>query len=585
MRKTILDLKSNANSSEPEGAYIMPIDSKYTKEELKERIVNVVEEQQYAVLRFPSLVSDFKVGDEKQYIGQIVNLSNIPKLGEAMMIGAPTGSGKTNAIIKIIKNADIPVLYLINRVAPLWQFKRDYIKATTNIDVPMEMIDIASIGENITALTYQKFAEISYQYKGKECMIILDEVHCLLEDATFSVYPEKFIRYLKSNLDNTSRIYLTATPDAVSPGIAYVECKSGMDKALETITWDTEVKSVFNGYAGYTTRVKMVYSVKTNWDYIDFKLYSPDDTKELTDYIKTANEQGIKSLIYINDINKGKALQEALGNTQHVYSDDDKRKDIAEIAKNERFADKNLITTKVTENGISLHDDELNLIVVETLDLITLQQVIGRARVNRKNPRRITVLIPDYSYTDIGNAIASISQQLKKAKEAVENPDNALEHAAEYPALVYYDSNAKKPVVNSMAIKSLEYQFNFLRGLRAEPQEANAFAKKVLETYNKNTLITDDMFLSYDRIKDFKLKVSSAFDEYMDSEKNAEALDKLKAALKDACNITKVYNDGKTINSNIQLSTVNDILKAAGIMYEVKPKVEIYDVLLVNHMI
>ena len=585
MRKTILDLKSNANSSEPEGAYIMPIDSKYTKEELKERIVNVVEEQQYAVLRFPSLVSDFKVGDEKQYIGQIVNLSNIPKLGEAMMIGAPTGSGKTNAIIKIIKNADIPVLYLINRVAPLWQFKRDYIKATTNIDVPMEMIDIASIGENITALTYQKFAEISYQYKGKECMIILDEVHCLLEDATFSVYPEKFIRYLKSNLDNTSRIYLTATPDAVSPGIAYVECKSGMDKALETITWDTEVKSVFNGYAGYTTRVKMVYSVKTNWDYIDFKLYSPDDTKELTDYIKTANEQGIKSLIYINDINKGKALQEALGNTQHVYSDDDKRKDIAETAKNERFADKNLITTKVTENGISLHDDELNLIVVETLDLITLQQVIGRARVNRKNPRRITVLIPDYSYTDIGNAIASISQQLKKAKEAVENPDNALEHAAEYPALVYYDSNAKKPVVNSMAIKSLEYQFNFLRGLRAEPQEANAFAKKVLETYNKNTLITDDMFLSYDRIKDFKLKVSSAFDEYMDSEKNAEALDKLKAALKDACNITKVYNDGKTINSNIQLSTVNDILKAAGIMYEVKPKVEIYDVLLVNHMI
>lgn len=578
MKKTILDLKSNANSSEPEGIYIMPADSKYTKTELKERMINVVEEQQYAVLRFLSLVSDFKVGDEKQYIGQVADLNKIPKLGEAMIIGAPTGSGKTNAIIKIIKNADIPVLYLINRIAPLWQFKRDYIKATTNIDVPMEMIDIASMGENITALTYQKFAEISYQYKGKECMIILDEVHCLLEDATFSVYPEKFIRYLKSNLDNTSRIYLTATPDAVSSGIACVECKSGMDKALETITWDTEVKSVFYGYAGYTTRVKMVYSVKTNWDYIDFKLYSPDDTKELTDYIKTANEQGIKSLIYINDINKGKALQEALGNAQHVYSDDDKRKDIAEIAKNERFADKNLITTRVAENGISLHDDELNLIVVETLDLITLQQVIGRVRVNRKNPRRITVLIPDYSYTDIGNAIASISQQLKKAKEAVENPDNALEYAAEYPALVYYDSKAKKPVVNSMAIKSLEYQLSFLKGLRTEPQEANAFAKRVLETYNKNTLITDDMFLSYDRIKDFKLKVSSAFYEYMDSEKNAEALDKLKVALKEACNSTKVYNDGKTINSNIQLSTVNDILKAAGIMYEVKPKVEIYDV-------
>ena len=561
-------------TSEPEGVYITPADSKYTIPELKERMVTVVEEQQYAVLRFLSLVSDFKLGDEKQYIGQVIDLNKIPNLGESMIIAAPTGSGKTKAIINIIKNANVPVVYLTNRVAPLWQFKKDFIKATTSIDVPMETIDIASMGENITALTYQKFAEIAYQYKGKECMIILDEVHCLLEDATFSVYPEKFIRYLKSNLNNTSRIYLTATPDAVSPGIAYVECISGKDK----MAWDTEVKSVCYGYAYYATRVKMVYSVKTNWDYIDFKIYSPDDMKELTDYIKTANDNGIKSLIYINDINKGKALQEALGNTQHVYSDDDKRKDIAEIAKNEKFTDKNLITTKVAENGISLHDDELNLIVVETLDLITLQQVIGRARVNRKKPRKITVLIPDYSYTDIGNAIASISVQLKKAKEAAENPDNALEYTDEYPALVYYDSKAKKPVVNAMAIKSLEYQLNFLKELRGEKETVHAFAQKVLETYDKSTVITDDMFLSYDRITDFKSKVSSAFDEYMNSEKNAEALDKLKTALKDACNSTKIYNDGKTISSNIQLSTVNDILKSAGIEFEIKPKIEIYGV-------
>ena len=495
-----------------------------------------------------------------------------------MIIAAPTGSGKTKAIIDIIKNVNVPALYLINRVAPLLQFKKDYVKATKNIDIPIEAIDIVFLGDNVTALTYQKFAEIAYQYKGKKCMIILDEVHCLLEDATFSVYPEKFVRYLKSNLDNTSRIYLTATPDAISPGIAYAESTAGAGEALETITWDTEVKSVRYGYAYYDTRVKMVYSVKTNWDYIDFKLYSPDDTKELVDYIKTVNENNIKSLIYINDINKGKSIQEALGNAQHVYSDDDKRKDIAEIAKNEKFTDKNLITTKVAENGISLHDDELNLIVVETLDLITLQQVIGRARVNRKKPRKITVLIPDYSYTDIGNAIASISVQLKKAKEAAENPDNALEYADEYPALVYYDSKAKKPVVNSMAIKSLEYQLKFLKALREDEENLHAFAQKVLEKYDKSTVITDDMFLSYDRITDFKSKVSLAFDDYMNSEKNAEALDKLKSALKDACNSTKIYNDGKIISSNIQLSTVNDILKSAGIEFEIKPKIEIYGV-------
>lgn len=168
--------------------------------------------------------------------------------------------------------------------------------------------------------------------------------------------------------------------------------------------------------------------------------------------------------------------------------------------------------------------------------------------------------------------------QLKKAKEAAENPDNALEYAAEYPALVYYDSKIKKPVVNSMAIKSLEYQLSFLKALREEKEAPHAFAQKVLEAYDKSTVITDDMLLSYDRITDFKSKASSAFDEYMNSEKNAEALDKLKAALKDACNSTKIYNDGKTISSNIQLSTVNDILKSAGIEFEIKPKIEIYGV-------
>lgn len=64
----------------------------------------------------------------------------------------------------------------------------------------------------------------------------------------------------------------------------------------------------------------------------------------------------------------------------------------------------------------------------------------------------------------------------------------------------------------------------------------------------------------------------------MNSEKDADALDKLKAALKDACNSTKIYNDGKVISSNIQLNTVNDILKSAGIKFEIKPKIEIYGV-------
>lgn len=45
MRKTILDLKMKVITSEPEGGYITPADSKYTIPELKERMVTVVKEQ------------------------------------------------------------------------------------------------------------------------------------------------------------------------------------------------------------------------------------------------------------------------------------------------------------------------------------------------------------------------------------------------------------------------------------------------------------------------------------------------------------------------------------------------------------
>lgn len=578
MKETIYDVKSDITSKTKGMMYIMPANSKYTIEEFKNRMVTVVEEQQYAVLRFLSLISEFEVGDEKQYISQIVDLNKVPRQGESLIVAAPTGSGKTKMIIQIVKNVDIPVVYLTNRIATLWQFKKDYLKTFTRIDIPIELINFVSMRENVVILTYQKFVDIAYQYKGKKCLIIMDEVHCLLEDATFSVYPEKFIRYLKANLDNTARIYLTATPDAITSVITEVECKSEPGRALQTMAWDTDMKSVFYAYAYHATRVRMVCSVKSNWDYIDFCFYAPDDTKELTDCIKVANEKGIKSLIYINDINKGKVLQEALGNTQHVYSDADKRADIVEIAKNERFADKNLITTKVAENGISLHDDALNLIIVETLDPITLQQVIGRARVNRKNPRKITVLVPDYSITDIGNAIVSLSRQLKKAKMVAMNPDNALEFATEYPALVYYDSKVQKPIVNSMAIQALEYQLGFLKKLREDPDKQNVFAKKVLEIYGKAPIVTDNMFLSYDKICTFKEMVSEAFNVYIHSAMNSVALDNFKTALKDACNSTKAYNNGKPISSNIQLSTVNDILKAAEIKYEIKPKVELFNI-------
>lgn len=164
---TIKDLKSKTSSMESDGVYIMPFNPKYEKNELEERMLKVVEEQPSVALRFLCLIGDYKVGTSKQYISQIIDSNDIPNLGESMLIASPTGSGKTSAVIKMIKHTSMPVIYVTNRKMTLCQFKKDYIKASKGLDVPAELLDSISLGENIIAITYQELAETTYKYKGK----------------------------------------------------------------------------------------------------------------------------------------------------------------------------------------------------------------------------------------------------------------------------------------------------------------------------------------------------------------------------------------------------------------------------------
>ena len=112
---TIKDLKSKASSTESDGVYIMPFNPKYEKDELEERMLKVVEEQPSVALRFLCLIGDYKVGTSKQYISQIIDSNDIPSLGESMLIASPTGSGKTSAVIKMIKHTSMPVIFVSSK--------------------------------------------------------------------------------------------------------------------------------------------------------------------------------------------------------------------------------------------------------------------------------------------------------------------------------------------------------------------------------------------------------------------------------------------------------------------------------------
>lgn len=101
--------------------------------------------------------------------------------------------------------------------------------------------------------------------------------------------------------------------------------------------------------------------------------------------------------------------------------------------------------------------------------------------------------------------------------------------------------------------------------------------RSVLALYNKDTEITDEMYINYNQLTDCKSRIEKAWNNYKMSLKDENALVKLKEDLKSACNETNAY--GKVFKSNIQIQTVNDILKFAGIKEYVESERKVFNVI------
>ncbi len=526
-----------------------------------------------------SLITGYKLGESDEYLVSIINGKDIDMLeyGESICIFSPTGSGKTKTIKQIIfaLEKQEKIIILTNRRACKIQLSKDFFKKYGSKEIPEEFIDKLKVTENIEIMTYQDFVKKKHHYHGKKLVLVCDECHCFAEDSTFSVYPQQMINFLKGNLNNTKRIYLTATPDDILPMIWDIEALS--DTELYPLTKENFRDFLRNTPVANDSRIRHTYIMKSDWNYLNFKAYTPDKKEDLVEYINKSCSDGQKTLVFINDIAGGSDLKEQLGNCQHIYSDEDKKSELHEIAVNEKFTSETLITTKVAENGLSLHDEKLSVIVAETYDPVALQQIIGRARVNRKNPREITVLIPDYSLSNLGSIEGKLYMQLKEFQKATENPDFAMQYLPQPNPYIYYDAILKKPVVNHIGYNQIQKQIDFIQFLKvSEQEESHAFIRKVLAIYGKATDNIDEIFIDYDTTKVCKQRILSTFEKYKNSDKDETALKILKEELKTTCNQTGAYS--KELKSNIQIDTINDILEFAGITEHISQGRKIFDI-------
>lgn len=246
------------------------------------------------------LITGSTLGGSKEYLTSIINAKDVDKLeyGESLCVFSPTGSGKTKAMELIIAalSSDSHLIVLANRCICKTQVLKDLIKCP---NIPGALIEKIKVNDNVEVMTYQEFARKKHKYQGKKLILICDECHCFAEDATFSLYPQHVVNFLNGNLDNTKRIYITATPSDVLPILWDIENLS--DKPLFPFDPDNMQHFLRVTPDAGCTRIKHTYIMQPDWTYLKFAVYRPAKRKELAEYIQKFCVQGKKALIYINN--------------------------------------------------------------------------------------------------------------------------------------------------------------------------------------------------------------------------------------------------------------------------------------------
>lgn len=517
-------------------------------------------------------------GESDEYLDKYFDaqeLSEIP-LGESVIIHSPVGSGKTTAIINAINNSTSEgnIFILTNRKASKIQIKRDVLKSQMiSVEGWNDSAVLNACTGKVKVLTYQELAQYEGKYLFKKgTLLIMDEIHYLTSDATFSTAPSRIVEIIEANRDNTVRVYISATMDDVIGTICQIEYDNllSVDKTLNTETGEQEIVEI------PSLRIHKLYNMKSCWSHISLRFYKYADIDKLSEVLNNDIAANKKSVVFTRSIARGKQFEEALNDSSLVFSSDADNGVLSDIALNERFENSNLIATKVLENGVSITDNSISNIVIEETDPVTFMQFLGRVRTNRRNPRPLTVWIPDYTMSELKHFKSQYCSRLNVIKKVIDNPEYCMRNASNYLPYVCYSESG--PEANMLAYKKYKYMHAYMEHLTENESKApHSYIRDVVKRLGLTDEIQDCQFIDYDDILAFKSGVSEAYNTFVQSEMLKSDRDKLAKDLIAVVNSTNHY--GRKITSNqLQIDKINEILACAGINAGLHSRGEVFAV-------
>lgn len=296
--------------------------------------------------------NSLKMAEKRAYLSDIIPSSEMQLWNNKnlVVIQAPTGCGKSTLIqttlYDLAKTQSKKILILVNREKLKKEFETDIINNKKE-----DVIDVMTYQ---TLEAYTKNHGTQYDLSEYD-YVISDESHYFHNDSLFNKYTqESFDNIINSN---SVKVFMSATN-----------------------------KSLIN-YLDYYEYDYKLYSLDTDYSYANITFFNKK--LYIYDLLRSLKEEGEKAIIFMQDIMLAYEIYDMFkddslflcskSNKQYYrYVNEDK---INNMLENKKFDCLFLITTTVFENGNNIKDENLHHMIIQLSDLDSIQQCIGRKRI------------------------------------------------------------------------------------------------------------------------------------------------------------------------------------------------------------
>lgn len=407
-----------------------------------------------------------------------------------VFISAPTGSGKTYFILhKLLPLALMykrEILYFSNRQI---LHKQLISEACGIFDIDYELMSEEKTAEfpGITFTTYQNWQE---KLLDNELMnpnpfyyyVVLDEAHFFVSDGYFNPESYRLFNWLPK-MKKSVTLAISATIEEVLPYFNFynVEWTKVAQDDVRTI-YSRRPHRIINQLKG---RAEFMYSYEMKQEKPQYRIYIYDTIDEIVECVN-ADETGEKWLIFqSNKDTAAKELQRKLQKDSCFISADNKDGDVMnQIICDNSFNSSVLITTKVLDNGVSLHDRNIRKIVLDTVEQTEFLQMLGRRRTCEED-EQIQLYLPrhtkQYFAWLLNRNIRPALELMEKSEDVIlqelmKNPD-VYDIARRY----FYLQNGKLNK-NYLAERQLrEQEKEYQKMMECLEEDENAFVKEQLK--------------------------------------------------------------------------------------------------------